>query len=156
MYRNIETDPVSIHLNTREYIGHFGQAAVAAAVQRCEDVQSSRFGRICIPISAFADNLDFKVVNPTGGGDRVGGSHRCCILVVLPMTCRSIKTISSGREPRRHAGLLQVAVSRVNLDVAPGRYSVYRYDGAGRFRGTLNTDKTGLQPGHKRENNSFL
>lgn len=47
---------------------------------------------ICIPISTFADNLDFKVVNATGGRDGVGGSHRRCVFVVLPMTCKRRKT----------------------------------------------------------------
>lgn len=47
---------------------------------------------ICLPISAFADNLDFKVVDPTGSGDWVCGSHWCCILVVLTMACKRRNT----------------------------------------------------------------
>lgn len=51
-----------------------------------------QFCHIYIPIATFADNLDFEVVDSTGSRDRVRGSHRGGVFVVLAMTCRSRKT----------------------------------------------------------------
>lgn len=45
-----------------------------------------------LPISSFADNLHFKIVNTTGSGDGVGGTHRGRIFVIFAMTwCKKAK-----------------------------------------------------------------
>lgn len=50
---------------------------------------AQQLSRVSLPISTFADNLDFKVVDPTGSRDWVCGSHWCCVFVVLAMACRT-------------------------------------------------------------------
>lgn len=44
-----------------------------------------------LPIPALADNLHFKVVDPTGGWYGMSGTHRRGILVILPMTYKRRK-----------------------------------------------------------------
>lgn len=42
-----------------------------------------------LPIAAFANDLDLKVVDATGRWDGVGGPHRGGVFRGLPVTCRS-------------------------------------------------------------------
>lgn len=44
-----------------------------------------------LPVSTFADNLDFEIVDATSGGDRVRRPHGRRILVVFAVACEETR-----------------------------------------------------------------
>lgn len=54
-----------------------GMRAIQCKVLRCE----------YLPVSTFADNLNFEIIDSTSSRDWVCRSHRRCILVVFAMAC---------------------------------------------------------------------
>jgi hypothetical protein len=79
-----------------------------------------------LPISAFADNFNFKVINATRCWDRICCANTCCILVIFALTC-AINNSCTRHFYRNSATTKQLVTNTVCAVVHAQMTDYFRY-----------------------------